>query len=111
MTNKFAHWLSVKMQEKDWSQADLSRESKLTRQSIANYLSGRVPNNEAIKKLAKAFKIPETQIYREAGILPADQTDNEIEEILHRVKDLSQADRDMVLEFIGMLDRLRGKKK
>jgi transcriptional regulator with XRE-family HTH domain len=113
MANKLPEWLNEKMREKGWSQARLAKESKLTRQSIANYVNGRVPTNEAIKKLAKAFKVPETELYRAAGILEAEngRHDPEIDAIMYQVKDLSQADRDMVLEFIRMLDRLRVKKK
>jgi transcriptional regulator with XRE-family HTH domain len=54
----FNEWMLQRLQELNWSQADLARASGLTRTAISNYINGRTPDESALRKLAKAFKLP-----------------------------------------------------
>lgn len=99
----FGDWLTKKMEERDWTQADLARKSGLTRQAIGYYLSpkSKRPDEEALKQIASALRIPIEQVYRAAGILPPDSTVNEtVEEIIYEVKDLTKEEQ---LEFLSYI--------
>ncbi len=110
MDTTFANWLIVQMQERDWSQSDLARASGLTRQTISYYLSekSKAPDENALSKIAHAFKLPVEQVYRAAGILPHTPDINEtIEQILHDVEGMPEQDQQEILAFIRMKNNLR----
>lgn len=67
----FHDWLLKQLQDKGWTQADLSRSSGLTKGAISNYINGRIPDEDAIRKIAKALKLPPEFVYEKAGKLPA----------------------------------------
>lgn len=109
----FNDWLLKQLQELDWTQADLSRYSGLTRGAISKYLSGRTPDEAALRKLAKAFKLPPETVFRAAGILPPQSPEDELmNEIMHLAGDLPAQDKQDILEYVRMRNRLaeeRGK--
>jgi len=110
----FADWLLQQMQERDWSQADLARQSGLTRSTISYYLSekSKSPDEAALRKIARAFKFPPETIFRAAGLLPSKpEIDEQIEEILHEAAQLSGAEREELLAYIRMKRNLREKQK
>ena len=69
---EFSDWIVEQLNSRGWSQADLARASKLTRGSISNYVNGRVPDNEALKKIAHAFRLPISDVFQAANALPPD---------------------------------------
>jgi transcriptional regulator with XRE-family HTH domain len=86
MDKKFQTWLMQQLQERDWSQADLSRKSNLTRQAIANYMAGRIPDEKSLRQIARAFKLPPITVFRAAGILPAEpDADEWVEEMNDKI--------------------------
>jgi transcriptional regulator with XRE-family HTH domain len=103
METTFGDWLTKKMEEREWSQADLARASGLTRQAIGYYLGpkSKRPDEEALKLIAKAFKVPIEQAYRAAGILPPEKKRKEtIEEIEHALDDLSEGELQEFLSYV-----------
>jgi transcriptional regulator with XRE-family HTH domain len=52
----FSDWLLQEMIKKGWSQADLARASGLTTAAVSKYMSGRVPEEGSIKKIANAHQ-------------------------------------------------------
>lgn len=82
------------LQERDWSQADLSRKSNLTRQAIANYMAGRIPDEKSLRQIARAFKLPVVTVFRAAGILPAEpDTDEWVEEMSDKISQIKDPTR------------------
>jgi transcriptional regulator with XRE-family HTH domain len=67
----FGDWLMNELNNRGWSQAELARKSSLTPQAISNYINDpyRKPDTEALRKIAKAFGLPETVVYYQAGQL------------------------------------------
>lgn len=69
---EFARRLHTLMREKGWRQADFSRASGLTRNSISVYLRGdSLPSKESLKLLAKALDVEPDHLlpnYRESAI-------------------------------------------
>jgi transcriptional regulator with XRE-family HTH domain len=107
----FAQWLLLGMKDRGWNQAEMSRRSKLTRQALSNYLDGRIPNEEALEKIAAAFELPKNIVLRAAGIMEYDEDiDDEIEMIMHEVKKLHKDDQAELLAYIRMKNNLRKKK-
>lgn len=76
----FNTWLLSKLKEKEWSQADLARASGLTTAAISKYINGRIPDAEALKKIARAFRLPNEQVFEAAGVFPTELTTLETQE-------------------------------
>jgi transcriptional regulator with XRE-family HTH domain len=94
MDKKFQTWLMQQLQERDWSQADLSRKSNLTRQAIANYMAGRIPDEKSLRQIARAFKLPPITVFRAAGILPAEpDADEWVEEMSDKITQIKDPTR------------------
>jgi transcriptional regulator with XRE-family HTH domain len=90
---KFNDWLLERLKELDWSQADLARGSGLTRSVISKYMTGRIPDEAALRKIAKALHIAPESVFRAAGILPpAPEKDPVIDEITHLARSLPPED-------------------
>lgn len=112
-TISFSEWLLVVLEERDWSQAKLARVAKISPASISDIISGRRKvGKDLATAIAEALKLPTEQVFRAAGILPPNKkVDEDIEQIVHEVEQLSKQDQAEVLAFIRMLNNLRGKKK
>lgn len=104
----FSEWLITKLKELNWSQADLSRATGLTTGAVSNYVNGRIPDEAALKKIAKAFKLPPDLVFEKAGILPPKNEDTQLERaILSLVKNLPVADQEA---FHAMLETWESRK-
>jgi transcriptional regulator with XRE-family HTH domain len=101
MDNEFSKWLIAEMNRKGWSQADLARHSSLTRQAIANYVAGRIPDNDSLIELARVFKTKPEMLFRIAQGLPANpDADPWVEEMSHKLTLLSPGLRAMAERLI-----------
>lgn len=110
MDIQFSTWINDQLRERKWTQADLARESGLTRQAIGYYLSGKSksPDPEALTSIARALNFPPTRVFRAAGILPpAPEVSEEIEMILNEVARLPKEDQEEILAFVRMKSNLR----
>lgn len=89
----------------NWSQSDLARASGLTRQSISYYISDRSkqPDEFALQKIAKAFKLPLEEVYRAAGILPPKPNSDPLtEEGLYILQQLEGENKKDALRYLRM---------
>ena len=103
--DKFSDWILNKLNERNWSQADLARASGLTRQSIHYYLSekSKQPDEFALQKLAKAFRLPPEEVYRAAGMpLSPTETDPLIDEGVYILQHLEGEDKVDAIRFLRM---------
>jgi len=71
-TNTFADWLAARLRQKGWSQKQLAQATGLSRQTISNYLVGRItkPDESSCNALARVFGVTPEDVFRAAGILP-----------------------------------------
>jgi transcriptional regulator with XRE-family HTH domain len=109
----FNDWILSQLQEHDWSQADLARASGLTTGAISNYINGRTPDKTALRKLAKAFKLPPETVFRAAGILPP-EPDLKTPNLLEWMKlftDADEAERDEMLNYARYLSNRKSSNK
>lgn len=92
---------------KGWSQSDLARASGLNRQVISSYINLRRTNPEpdALVAIAHALNIPPEEVFRIAGILPAEKPDDEIiykiKHLYHTLKD--DDSRQRALDYMQYL--------
>lgn len=71
---RFSEWLQSEMGKRNWTQADLSRQSGLHRAIISKLvLASSTPLPDTLLAIASAFKLPESQVFEAAGILPSNK--------------------------------------
>lgn len=100
-TTDFIEWLMKELNSRDWSQADLARQSGLTTAAISRILTGeRNAGSDACQAIAHALGYPPETVYRAAGLLPP-KPDQEIEfdEWRHVLSQLSVRDRQELLSI------------
>jgi transcriptional regulator with XRE-family HTH domain len=102
----FRDWLLTQLREMDWTQADLARASGLTRATISYYLGpkSKKPDQDALRKIARAFKMNPVTVYRAAGFLP--KTSGEdiwTEEMVYKLKQLKGSQRDIASRMLDVL--------
>jgi len=100
---KFNDWILNQLNQKDWSQADLARASGLTRGAVSKYLTDRIPDEDALRKIAKAFKLPPEDVFRAAGVLPPAGDDPWAETMKHKISHLTGTRREMAERLLNTL--------
>lgn len=114
METNFPEWLLNKLEQLDMTQAELARKSGITSGQVSRILSGqRGAESKTLSAIAQALKLPPDEVYRAAGLLPPDNTINElIQQILHLTKELPPQEQQDILEFVKLrhhLTKKRGK--
>jgi len=109
----FSTWLQSELDNRGWRPTDLAKRSSISDTTVSRILRGeRNADIETLKAFAHAFKLPPEQVYRAAGILQPKPDMNEIiEQILHDIQDLPEADQQEVLAYIRMKNNLRNQRK
>ena len=113
MDTDFPRWLAEQRRERRWSQSDLARAAKINRQVVNDYegYKRKTYDDEILKKIAKAFKLPVETIYRAAGKLPPrKEIDETIEEIMYQIRDLPLEEKINVREYVRLRLRLAEEK-
>jgi transcriptional regulator with XRE-family HTH domain len=100
---KFNDWILNELLERNWSQADLARHTKLTRSAISKYMGGRTPDDTALRKIAKAFNLPQEIVFRAAGSLQTPTVDNWSEKMYYKIGQLSGTRREMAERLLDTL--------
>jgi len=101
----FSTWLLKELENRDWSQVDLSRKSGVSQAQITRVLSGeRGIGAKSLNAIAHALKLPPEQVFRAAGLLPQKaENDDWIEEMSHKMKMLSPANRAIAEKLLDAL--------
>lgn len=102
------NWLMKEMKSRSWTQAELARRAGVSRTAIGDVISGKRNMGKDLAQLvAEAFKIPVVEVYRVAGILPPEPTENKIiKQISYLTSDLPEAEQQDILEFVKLRHRL-----
>jgi len=101
----FSDWLLDEMNNRGWSQADLSRMSGLTRQSVSDYVNRRRTNPEpaALVAISKALSLSPVTVFRKAGLLPDATTDQvRMEDWDHLLSQLPPEETDEIRKIALM---------
>lgn len=110
----FGDWLKEEMEKKNLSQKELAEMSNITPAQISRIINGtRGAGEQAIVSIAHALKLPPETVFRAAGLLPPQSPEDELmNEIMHLASDLPAQDKQDILEYVRMRNRLaeeRGK--
>ncbi len=107
-TEGFVEWLQNEISTRRWSQADLAREAKISREAVSGILnSRRSPGPKVCRNIAVALKISPVTVFIKAGLLPAEKIRSTIlDEIDHKSSLLPATKQKIVLDLInGLLTR------
>lgn len=108
----FGKWLQKEMIQRGWRPADLVQASELESAVISNLMSDkRNAGVTTCRAIAKAFKLPLTEVYQAAGLLDEDPSrDKTIDAISHLLLDLESNDKREVLEYVRLKHKLAAEK-
>lgn len=110
----FSDWLLREINERGWSQADLSRAANVSRTAISNVLSQqRQPGPDFCQSIAKAFGYPAATVFQKAGILPPNsELDQQTEEMIHLFDKLTEEQQETMIGMARFfVERREGKNR
>ncbi len=102
----FPKWLEKQRKDKGWTQSDLSRAAGISRQVVSDYegYKRKYFDEDILKKIARAFKLPAETVFRAAGLLDAKpDTDDWVETMNHKMKLLPPAMRPIAEKLLNSL--------
>jgi len=98
----FGDWLQQQLNERDWTQADLVRQSKITSAGISRIMTGqRLPGKRSLGQFAHALRLPPETLYRAAGLLPPERESTPtLDQANYLLALLPEQDQEEVLALI-----------
>ena len=101
----FAIWLKDQLDQRDISQAELSRRSGLSPSQVSKILNMHSPpGRKALEAIASTLRIPPETIFRAAGLLPPqEQGVATLEEVNYKLSLLPPDQQQQVLVFVEFL--------
>jgi transcriptional regulator with XRE-family HTH domain len=109
----WVEWMVGERERLGLSQADLAKETGLTRTTISDYELRQRPNPDirALVKISKALGHSALRLPRLAGLIPEEiEMDPELEDILEALDDFSTDERKEILAYINFLRNQRRKR-
>ena len=102
----FPKWLEKQRKTKGWSQSDLARTAGISRQVVSDYegYKRKYFDEDILKKIARAFKLPAELVFRAAGLLDAEpDTDEWVEQMNHKINLLPHSARPIAEKLLDAL--------
>ena len=98
----FIDWLRKEIQNRNWSQAEFARQSKLSPAQITRLLNGeRGVGESALNAIARAFKLPADLVFEKAGKLPAkSDLSPKKREFLHMLEQVDDATAQIGIDVL-----------
>ena len=106
--NSFSDWLVNELTIRNWSQSDLAKKSKLSKQSISQLVNEiRGPGPEAVTAIAEAMMLDPIYVMRVAGLLPQERSEpnSTIGEIIQLVERIPVREQQHLLEIVRAYTR------
>ena len=105
MTNDFSSWLQDELGKRDMTPADLARLTGKDQGIFSRILKReRKPENETLRAIAKAFRIPAELVFQAAGELPKDDSNDAwVEEMNHKIKLVPAGARSIAEKMLDAL--------
>lgn len=103
MDSDFPRWLEKERQIRDWSQSDLARHAKTSRQVISDYENRKRKyyDDAVLVKIAHAFKLPPEVVFEKAGLLPPKPELSIIKrKLAHVAESLPDSDVEMAIAML-----------
>lgn len=96
----FSEWLRGELNSRGWSQNELGRRAGLTSAAVSLVMTQmRQPGPEFCQGVARAFRIPETVVFEQAGLLSPARGEGELtrRELYELLKDLPVEEQRAIL--------------
>jgi transcriptional regulator with XRE-family HTH domain len=105
MDNEFSEWLTDELRKRGWSQADLARAANIHRQVVSTYINGRrsKPDEDVLRSIARAFKMPPEEVFRAAGLLPPTTEDPWVENMNYKISQPTGIRRELAERLIDTM--------
>jgi transcriptional regulator with XRE-family HTH domain len=98
MNAAFGVWLDRELQARGWSQSEAARRGEMSSQMVNALVNGQSnPGLDSCQGIARAFKMPLEDVFRLAGILPAQPKDRPVRERVRVVYEVNGD--DLVLQL------------
>jgi hypothetical protein len=109
----FANWLDRKLSERDgWNDARLAKEAGINQSVLSKGRGGTGPGLEACLSIARALRVPVTEVLVAAGHIPKPpEWTPEIEEVALLYDQLSEDDKDDIRDFMRRRAKRRERSK
>jgi transcriptional regulator with XRE-family HTH domain len=109
----FVKWVEEELERRNMSQAELARQSGLTRSAINKLIRRQQisPGNDMCIGISNAFNLPPETVFRKAGLLPSKPKSNIfMEKLMHLASQLPQDEiEDLTDSAEAKLERLARK--
>ena len=106
--NAFVAWLESELEQRRWSYNQLARRAGLSHSMLSRVRAGSPPSWRICHAVATALDLPPEQVFRQAGLLPSIPAEQaEYEEFRHLLAQLTEDDRQELLEIARLKIRLR----
>jgi transcriptional regulator with XRE-family HTH domain len=110
----FSDWLTNQIQNRKMSPADLARAINKDDGTVSRILSisGRIPEVQTLKLIAKALKLPDETVLQAAGILsPKSEKTKQESELIYLFNLLPENQKDSILTMLrGTIELLEKRK-
>jgi transcriptional regulator with XRE-family HTH domain len=113
----FSLWLQNEMNQRGWSQSDLARAAETNPGTISNLLNDlRRPGDEICRSIARAFGIPQWEVFMKAGLLtdPPRELNSryyEIERLADRIQAMPDDERAEMMPIIEQIIAMSEKRR
>lgn len=102
----FPKWLLDQRNAQGWTQSELARAAGVSRQVISDYegYKRKYFDEDILKGIARALKMPAEVVFRAAGLLDAKpESDEWIEEMSHKISLLPPSSRGVISKLLDAL--------
>lgn len=105
----FIAWMQEELEYRGWGQAELARRTNMSPAQISRIMTGEnlAPSPEACLKIARVFKLPPEEVFRQAGLLPRRTVHKEDKELLFYFSHLSDKERRNIVAMVRAVFELK----
>lgn len=109
---EFGDWLMAELERRGLTQADLSRMAHISSAQVANVVNGdRQAGDKFCRAVARAFDLPQTEVFRLAKLLDDEPDTNPLtDRLLAIAAQLSEDEMRDLLDYAELIKRRRKRK-
>jgi len=99
----FSEWLVSELEKRGWSRSEAARRGNISPSMFDKVINGYAkPGVKFLDGVAQAFDISPINVYRKAGLLPTDSTENKVnfEDWKELIEGLNKDDQEDILVMI-----------
>ena len=101
----FSDWLKRKIEKRGWTMSEFARRCEVSQPAIWRVVSGEQgAGPEICRAIARAFEMPEEQVFRMAGLLsqlPSPDDDLTFAQVYDMMNRLAPEERREIMEYVA----------